>query len=100
MEKYDSKNGKDVRIYDAYPLMKAYTYDKLQAKEFKKRMCFINFSMIYGSLGIVNNFVSASILAGSYLIAVMIAKEGNLSAGNVILFGGCLSNFLMNLFFS
>ena len=95
--KYDSKNGKDVRIYDAYPLMKAYTYDKLQAKEFKKNV-FYKFSMIYGSLGIVNNFVSASILAGSYLIAVMIAKEGNLSAGNVILFGGCLSNFLMNLF--
>ena len=53
-----------MRIYDAYPLMKAYTYDKLQTREFKKNVLH-KFSMIYGALGIVNNFVSASILAGS-----------------------------------
>lgn len=94
---YNNKNGKDVRIYNAYELMKAYTYDKLQTKMFKKYVL-NKMSEVYGAMGMTNKTVSALMSVGSYLLAVMIAKSGNFSAGNVILFGGCLSNFLVNTF--
>lgn len=96
-ENYNYNNGKDVRIYHAYDVMKAYTYDKLQTKEFQKNV-FYQFSKIYGSIGMVKHLISSLMLIGSYLIAITVAKEVNMPVGNVLLLGGCLSGFLVNIF--
>lgn len=88
-------NGKDVRIFDAYDLMKAYSYDRLQGKKFQDYV-FKGFSLIQAGRGMTIDGMTMLIMAGSYLLAVILAKQGGMSAGNVILFGGCLSNFFVN----
>lgn len=88
-------NGKDVRIFDAYDLMKAYSYDRLQGKKFQNYV-FKRSSLIQAGRGMTIDGMTMLMMAGSYLLAVILAKQGGMSAGNVILFGGCLSNFLVN----
>lgn len=94
-DKFHYRNGKDVRIFDAYDLMKAYSYDRLHGKKFQDYV-FKRSSLIMAGRGITTEGTMMLMMTGSYLLAVILAKQGGMSAGNVILFGGCLSNFLKN----
>lgn len=95
--KFSYGNGKDVRIFGAYDLMKYYTYDKLHGKKFQDYV-FKRSSWIEGGRGIVYSGTDTFLLIGGYLLAVIMAKQGGLSAGNVILLGGCFSNLIINCF--
>lgn len=95
--KFSYGNGKDVRIFGAYDLMKSYTYDRLHGKKFQDYV-FKRSSWIEGRRGMIYSGTDTFLLIGGYLLAVIMAKQGGLSAGNVILLGGCFSKLVMNCF--
>ncbi|MCM1536999.1 MAG: ABC transporter ATP-binding protein/permease [bacterium] len=90
---YRYGNGKDVRIYDGYQVMKHWTYDKLQTKEYQdytvKRPALCDAGE--RSTRAVMHVLS---LIGAYGIAAMAALNGSMPAGSLILYAGCLSNIL------
>lgn len=95
--KFQYENGKDVRIFDAYHLMKAYTYDRLQGKKFQNYV-FKRSSWIEAGLGMVGSGIETFLLVGSYLLSIIMAKQGGMNAGAVLFLGGCFSNFLISSF--
>ena len=87
---YQYRNGKDVRIYGGYNLMKRYALDnwdspeiqqlnrKLAECEGKEGFCYV---------------ISGQVLQGvSYLIMALLALTGAVSIGNIILYAGCINN--------
>lgn len=95
---FSYSNGKDVRIYQAFDLMKAYSYDKQQTKEYQDHYSRKPAKAAAGSSAATQS-ISTMITIGSYLIAVIIAKKGGMPVGTVILFAGCLSNLLTGIGF-
>lgn len=90
---YRYGNGKDVRIYDGYEVMKHWTYDKLQTKELKdyaiKRpaLCDVGERSIRTVMYVLS-------LMGAYGIVAMAALNGSMPIGSLILYAGCLTNIL------
>ncbi|MDE5820141.1 MAG: ABC transporter ATP-binding protein/permease [Lachnospiraceae bacterium] len=88
---YHYGNGKDVRIYDGYEVMKHWSYDKLQTKEWKdyttKRPALCD--MGERSIRTVMYVLS---LMGAYGIVAMAALNGSMPIGSMILYAGCLTN--------
>ncbi len=90
---YRYGNGKDVRIYGGYEVMKHWTYDKLQTKELKdyaiKRpaLCDIGERSIRTVMYVLS-------LMGAYGIVAMAALNGSMPVGSLILYAGCLTNIL------
>lgn len=90
---YRYGNGKDVRIYGGYGVMKHWTYDKLQTKELKdyaiKRpaLCDVGERSIRTAMYVLS-------LIGAYGIVAMAALNGSMPAGSLILYAGCLTNIL------
>lgn len=91
--RYRYGNGKDVRIYNSYEVMKRWSYDKLQTKEFEdyaiKRPAIGN----AGSSGVWSAMYVLS-LTGAYCIVAFAALKGNMPVGSLILYAGCLANIL------
>ncbi len=90
---YKYTNGKDVRIYNAYGIMKFWTYDKLQSKEFRDFYIRRPAAGFAGSAG-VGSGLSVIILVGAYFLISMLAADGDMPAGSLILYAGCLTNLL------
>lgn len=90
---YRYGNGKDVRIYGGYGVMKHWTYDKLQTRELKdyaiKRpaLCDAGERSIRTAMYVLS-------LIGAYGIVAMAALNGSMPAGSLILYAGCLTNIL------
>ncbi|MBD5532242.1 MAG: ABC transporter ATP-binding protein [Lachnospiraceae bacterium] len=88
---YRYGNGKDVRIYDGYKVMKHWTFDKLQTKELKdyaiKRpaLCDVGERSIRSGMYVLS-------LIGAYGIVAMAALNGSMPAGSLILYADCLAN--------
>ncbi len=85
---FNYKNGKDIRIYGAYDILKHWTIGQNKSKANVKEINDMTKSNIksefYGNL-------SVGILeSGSYLIVGILALKGALSVGNVIRMSGCL----------
>ncbi len=91
LTKYHYQNGKDVRIYDAYDIMKHWTYDREQNKEWQdyyiKRP-----SVGSAGMGAAGGAMKGLGMAGAYFLAAWLALAGGVPAGVVILFAGCLAN--------
>lgn len=91
--KYQYQNGKDVRIYDAYDIMKHWTYDRSQKKEFKDY--YIKMPTVGDTgVGAVRGAMSGLGMAGAYFLVAWLALTGGIPVGTVILFAGCLANLL------
>lgn len=90
---YRYGNGKDVRIYNGYDIMKRWTFDKLQTKEFNDYT--INRPAI-GEAGSGGIQAAMQVLAmiGAYGIVAFVALSGNMPVGSLILYAGCLTNIL------
>lgn len=90
---YRYGNGKDVRIYNSYDVMKKWTYDVLQDKEYKdyviKRPCKAG-----GGLYGVKVAKGALCDIAAYIIMIVATVKGNLPVGFMILYVNCLYNIL------
>lgn len=91
--RYQYQNGKDVRIYDAYGIMKHWTYDQEQKREY--RDLFVKRPAAAGAgVGAARGAMSGLGTAGAYFLVAWLALTGGIPAGSVILFAGCLANLL------
>ena len=90
---YRYGNGKDVRIYNSYEVMKRWTYDKLQTKEYTD-FCMKRPAIGKGcSIGVWSAMYVLSTI-GAYFIVALAALNGNMPVGSLILYSGCLANIL------
>lgn len=91
--RYQYQNGKDVRIYGAYDLMKHWTHDKAQEKEYR------DYYVKRPVVGAVGEWAARGAMgglgtAGAYFLVAWLALRGGIPVGTVILFAGCLANLL------
>lgn len=89
---FNYKNGKDIRIYEGYDLMKRWTIDVLSYKKFRK-------SIWSGAVGLAGtafcySSVQGILEGGAYLTIAVLALFGTVSLGNVVKFAGCLKNLM------
>ncbi|MCM1056768.1 MAG: ABC transporter ATP-binding protein/permease [Firmicutes bacterium] len=91
--RYRYGNGKDVRIYNSYEVMKRWTYDKLQGKEWKDYTIKRPAIGEGGSDGVWSAMYVLSVI-GAYCIVALAALKGNMPVGSLVLYAGCLSNIL------
>ncbi len=92
---FNYKNGKDIRIYDGYNLVKRWTVDKFYGKAFRKDVK----DACKGEAGssFFYDIVLGAIEGISYMIVVIPALAGAMSIGSVIKFAGCVNNMLTGL---
>lgn len=89
--RYRYGNGKDVRIYNGYDIMKRWTYDKLQTKEYN------DYTIKRPAVGdAVSSGIQTAMqvlaMIGAYGIVAFVALNGNMPVGSLILYAGCLTN--------
>lgn len=93
---YNYKNGKDIRIYNSYDLMKRWTVDVYKKKKYRKRIQ--KGAIGLGGGSVVENVMQSAIEGGAYLMVAFVALAGAVSVGNVVRLAGCLNNFMSNIF--
>ena len=91
---YRYGNGKDVRIYNSYDLMKKWTLDKLQTKDF------FDYAVRRPAVGEAGSYGVQTALyvltqIGAYGIVIMAALKGNMPVGSLILYADCLANLMI-----
>lgn len=91
---YRYGNGKDARIYNSYEVMKKWTYDKLQGKEF---FDYIIKRPSIGNAGACGIQTALYVLTqiGAYGIVIMAALKGSMPVGSLILYADCLANIMI-----
>lgn len=92
--RYRYGNGKDVRIYNSYDVMKKWTYDKLQGKEY------FDYRIKRPSIGSAGSSGVETALyvlpqIGAYGMVIMAALKGNMPVGSLILYADCLANIMI-----
>lgn len=93
---YSYKNGKDIRIYDSYDLMKRWTIEPYYSRGYRERLrCG---GVGNAGIGFMNNMVHRALEGSSYLIVTMIALAGAVSVGNVVRFAGCLQKLFVAVY--
>lgn len=91
---YRYGNGKDVRIYNSYDVMKKWTYDKLQTREV------FDYTIKRPGIGGAGSYGIQTALyvltqIGAYGIVIMAALKGNMPVGSLILYADCLANIMI-----
>lgn len=91
---YRYGNGKDVRIYNSYDVMKKWTFDKLQNTDFFK---YAVKRPGIGDAGMSGIQTALYVLSqtGAYGIVIMAAMRGNMPVGSLILYADCLANIMI-----
>jgi len=92
---YDYKNGKDVRIYNSYNLMKRWTADHLKHPLYRKQL--LRGAMGRAGESCLYGLNDGLLSGGSYLIIALLAAGGSMSIGSVVMFAGALSNLMTYL---
>ncbi len=85
--------GKDVRIYNSYKVMKRWTYDRMQTKEYAD-YCIRRPAIGEGGSSGVWSAMYVLAVIGAYCIVALAALKGNMPVGSLVLYAGCLSNIL------
>lgn len=94
-ERFQYQNGKDVRIYRAYGLMKRYALDNGERPEDMAE--YRKISGYRGKSGFCQ-VASAQLLEGmAYIIVGLLALAGSVTLGNVLRFAGCIRNLFGEL---
>ncbi len=93
LEAFRYQNGKDVRIYQGYDIIKYWVQDREKTREW--RDYFVNRPTVgYAGTGAAQGAMSGLGVAGAYLLVAWLALAGGIPVGSVILFAGCLANLL------
>lgn len=92
---YHYKNGKDVRIYNGYDLIKRWTVDVLYKKPFRNELK--NGAIAQAGMGFFYSIVNQVMEGSAYLMITMVALTGTITIGNMITFAGCLRNLMVSL---
>lgn len=92
---YDYKNGKDIRIYDGYRLMKRWTIDMIFDKPFRKELK----EGVAGEAGsgFFDSMITGAMEGASYLLVGILALAGSMGVGSVVKLSGCLKNIFSNV---
>ena len=85
---YSYREGKDIRLYHGYSLLRYWTLEKMLKSRPKVKEASLN----SGKSNFWGNFPSGIVECGAYLIVALLALAGTLTIGNVIRFAGCLRN--------
>lgn len=90
---YSYKNGKDVRIYNGYDVMKYWVYDRMQTKPYYN-YCVKRPAVSFAGGNAVRSGLYALEMTAAYLIITLLALSKNMPVGFVILYAGALTNML------
>lgn len=92
---YSYRDGKDVRLYRGYDLIRYWTLEKIQKKSQRKE---VQEASINSSKGNFCGSASFGIVeCGAYLIVALLASGGILTIGEVVRFAGCLKNIFSEI---
>ncbi len=85
---YSYREGKDIRLYQGYGLLRYWTLEK----RFKHRPKVQEASLNSGKSQFFGILPSGFVECGAFLIVALLALTGELTIGNVVRFAGCLRN--------
>lgn len=88
------REGKDIRLYHGYGLLRYWTLEKVLKKDRPRSQVA---SLNSGKSIFWGNFASGIVECGSYLIVALLAMAGMLTIGDVIRFAGCLKNIFSEI---
>ncbi len=93
---YNYKNGKDVRIYNSYDLLRKWTIGNERSKKNRD-------AIRYGSVGLggwcgIDALIRGGMEGVAYLAVVMVALAGSITVGNVVRLAGCLKNLMQAIY--
>ncbi len=92
---FSYQNGKDVRIYGAYGLIRRYALDNYELPEERQERRKLR--LYQGKSGFCQ-VVSGQILEGaSYMIVGILALAGLVTIGNVLRYAGCIRNLFQEM---
>lgn len=93
---FNYQNGKDVRVYQGYNLLKRWTIDAIDREDNRSKM-YKEGVIGYAGSGFLKRGLEGILEGGSYLIVAIMALVGNLSIGSVVKLAGCLNKLLSSL---
>lgn len=93
---YDYRHGKDIRIYNAYELMKRWVFYPIFTP--KTRNSIKNGANGFAGTSGAASAIEAAMEGASYLMIAILAIAGNIGVGSVIKLAGCLNKLLLALF--
>ena len=91
-DEFNYKNGKDIRIYGSYDLVRRWTTEVLTHKGFRKWL--LNGAKGDAGQYGLSSMIYQAVTGCSYLIIAIIALGGTITVGNVIRLAGCLGSLL------
>jgi len=87
------REGKDIRLYHGYGLLRYWTLEKMLKSRPKAREASLN----SGKSNFYGGFPAGIVECGAYLIVALLALAGTLTIGNVVRFAGCLRNIFSEI---
>lgn len=84
------RDGKDVRLYRGYSLIRFWSLEKIMRPAMRSRLREV--SMNSGKSNLWGNLPNGIVECGSYLLVGLLALSGTMSIGSVVCFAGCLKN--------
>lgn len=82
------RDGKDIRLYQGYGLLRYWTLEKMLKGKPRVREASLN----SGKSNFFGSFPSGIVECGAYLIVALLFLAGEMTIGNVVRFAGCLRN--------
>lgn len=93
---YNYTNGKEIRLYKAYDLMKHWSYDKQHTKAYDDYYITKPQRASFGT-GFTLGSLSSAEKIGAYILIGAIAVASKMPVGTVTMFAGCFTNFFDQL---
>lgn len=87
---FSYRDGKDVRLYRGYDLLRYWTLEKMISKKSRRKVW--EASLNSGKGNFCGNFSAGIVECGAYLVVALLAVAGALTVGSVVRFAGCLRN--------
>ncbi len=92
---YSYRDGKDIRLYHGYDLIRYWTLEKLLRKSMRKEIQ--KASVNSGKGNFCGSAANGIVECGAYLIVALLALGGVLTIGEVVRFAGCLKNIFSEI---
>lgn len=92
---YSYRDGKDIRLYHGYDLIRYWTLEKLLRKSMRKEVQ--KASVNSGKGNFCGSAAYGIVECGAYLIVALLALGGVLTIGEVVRFAGCLKNIFSEI---
>lgn len=92
---YSYRDGKDIRLYHGYDLIRYWTLEKFLRKSMRKEVQ--KASVNSGKGNFCGSAAYGIVECGAYLIVALLALGGVLTIGEVVRFAGCLKNIFSEI---